>query len=191
MEMERSYASKGVAGTGLGLGIAGTTLGVLNGMGGLFGGLGNNRPVYVDPMCYGHYNHGHCSDDQFVTRYDARQAAEIAAKDGEIALLKANIYSDQKLADVVERFTTRINGLEKQVYENICTQAVTNQKITDNIAFVDSKFEGVYKDIANGDERVKCYVDCHFVPGKLVMPLDSICPAAMPACLPDAAKPTK
>ena len=38
------FASKGVAGAGLGLGIAGTALGVLNGnnvLGGLFGGGGN------------------------------------------------------------------------------------------------------------------------------------------------------
>lgn len=184
MEMEKNYASKGVAGTGLGLGIAGTTLGVLNGMGGLFGNAANN--VCHDNYC--NLGRTYCSDDQYVTRYDARQAAEIAAKDGEIALLKSNIYSDQKLADVVERFTKRINGLEKQVYENICTQAVTNQQISDNIKFVDSKFDNVYKDIANGDEKVKCYVDCHFVPGKLIMPLDSICPPAMPACEPIIAK---
>ena len=41
MEVERSnnYASKGMAGTGLGLGIAGTALGLLNGgLGGLWGG---------------------------------------------------------------------------------------------------------------------------------------------------------
>ena len=38
------YASKGVAGSGLGLGIAGTALGLLNngGLGGLFGGNGQN-----------------------------------------------------------------------------------------------------------------------------------------------------
>ena len=43
------FASKGVAGTGLGLGIAGTALGILNGsnngnglLGGLFGGNCNN-----------------------------------------------------------------------------------------------------------------------------------------------------
>ena len=41
MEIERSdFASKGVAGAGLGLGIAGTALGLLNGngLGGIFGG---------------------------------------------------------------------------------------------------------------------------------------------------------
>ena len=38
VEVEKSYASKGVAGTALGLGIGGAALGLLNGGLGLFGG---------------------------------------------------------------------------------------------------------------------------------------------------------
>lgn len=183
MEMDRTYASKGVAGTGLGLGIAGTALGVLNGMGGLLGGCNNGL--------LGNWSRGGCcSDDEFVTRYERAQSAQIASKDNEIALLKANIYSDQKLADVFERVTTRINSLEKQVFENAGAQAVTNQRFTDNIAFVDSKFDNVYKDIECTKKNILCYVDATFVPGKLVMPLDSICPAAQPATTPSTGSTT-
>lgn len=178
MEMERTYASKGVAGTALGTGIAGLSLGVLNSMGGLLGGMN----------CGAHPN-SYCSDDQFVTRYDARKDAEIAAKDGEIALLKSNIYTDQKILAAIDNVNQRIRALEENVNTNTCAQAVTNQKVADNIAFVDSKFENVYQAIAAGDERVKCYVDCHFVPGELSMPLSSICPPAMPAY--DTTKSTK
>lgn len=158
--------------------IAGTALGVLNGMGGLLGGAVNN---YHDDCRFGRT---YCSDDQYVTRYDAKQAAEIAAKDGEIALLKSNIYTDQKILAAVADVNDRIRRLEDNVNSNTCAQAVTNQQVADNINFVDSKFENVYKEIKAGDERVKCYVDCHFVPGKLIMPLSSICPPAMPACEP-------
>ena len=43
MEYENKYASKGVAGTGLGLGIAGTALGLLNGNGlGILNGNNGN-----------------------------------------------------------------------------------------------------------------------------------------------------
>ena len=50
------FASKGVAGTGLGLGIAGTALGVLNGgLGNLFNGWGNNA-------C--------CAENTVVNRYE-------------------------------------------------------------------------------------------------------------------------
>lgn len=48
------FASKGVAGSGLGLGIAGTTLGLLNNGGnggGVLGGLfGNNNQATIVPM---------------------------------------------------------------------------------------------------------------------------------------------
>lgn len=33
-----------------------------------------------------------------------------------------------------------------------------------------------------GDNNLYCYVNSTFVPGKLVMPLASICPEAMPKC---------
>lgn len=166
------YASRGVANAGLTTGIIGTALGVLN------GGLGLMGNGFED-------NHHVCSDDRHVNRYELKQSQEIAAKDSEIALLKANNFTDTKLADIFERLSGRINGLEKEVYQNTCTQAVTNQKLTDNITFVDSKFDGVYKDIEVARREGKSYVDnqlCKYVPGKLVMPLDSICPAAMPLC---------
>lgn len=162
------YASKGVANAGLTTGIIGTALGVLNN-----GGLGN---------ILGGYSNNMCSDDHFVNRYESRQSAEIAELKSQIALRDANVFTDQKVADVFERLSTRIGGLEKEIYANTCSQAVTNQKLSDNIAFVDSKFEGVYKDIATASRELRCYVDGTFVPGKLVMPLDAICPKAQPAC---------
>jgi hypothetical protein len=68
------FASKGVAGSGLGLGIAGTALGVLNssnGGNGLLGGLfGNNN------------------------------CGQVSALQSEVAMLKAEKYSDKNTADV-------------------------------------------------------------------------------------------
>lgn len=125
-----------------------------------------------------------CSDDQCVTRYDAQKDAQIAAKDTRIALLESNIYTDSKITDVFERLSARIKGLEDTVNGTVCAQAVTNQKLTDNITFVDSKFDGVYREIACATDKLRCYVDATFVPGKLVMPLDKICPEAMPKCQP-------
>lgn len=174
MEMEKTYASKGIAGAALGTGIAGLSLGVLNGMGGLLGGCSNN----------GNWNRGCgcCSDDEFVNRYEAKKDQEIAAKDTEISLLKSNIYTDQKISDVYERLSVRIKGLEDTVNGTVCAQAVTNQKLADNITFVDNKFDGVQKDLDYTANNLRCYVDATFVPGKLVMPLDKICPEAMPKC---------
>lgn len=107
------FASKGVAGSGLGLGIAGTALGVLNGgLGNLLGGTMTN-----------------CSDNQFINRYELEMENKIIAKDSEIALLKSNIYTDQKIADVYERLNAKIAGVENAVN----TQAVVNATMTSAI----------------------------------------------------------
>lgn len=105
------FASKGVAGSGLGLGIAGTALGLLN------GGLGN--------IFGGNMNCG-CSENNFVNRYELEMENKIVGKDSEIALLKSNIYTDQKIADVYERLSTKISGVEAAVN----TQAVVNATMT-------------------------------------------------------------
>lgn len=68
----------------------------LNGNGLLGGLLGGNR-------C----NNG--CQDMPVTRYEAAMMQELSAKDGKIALLESNIYTDQKIADVYERLTNKID----------------------------------------------------------------------------------
>lgn len=108
------FASKGVAGSGLGLGIAGTALGLLNGgLGNLFGGVINN-----------------CSENQFINRYELERENKLVAKDSEIALLKSNIYTDQKISDVYERLNNKIAGVEAAVN----TQAVVNATMTGTIS---------------------------------------------------------
>ena len=122
MEYENRYASKGVAGAGLGLGIAGTALGVL--AGGLNGtGLFNGNNCNCS-----------CSEDHYVNRYELGLQQELAAKDSRIGLLESNIYTDTKIADVYERLNTKIGGLEAQM----CQQAVVNAQITANISCMQS-----------------------------------------------------
>ena len=78
------FASKGVAGTGLGLGIAGTALGLMNGgNGGILGNLfgGNNR-------CYG--------ESAPVNRYELGLEQKIASLESGIALRDANIYRSEE-----------------------------------------------------------------------------------------------
>ena len=109
------FASKGVAGSGLGLGIAGTALGLLN------GGLGN-------VLGTGNCNHV-CSENMAVTRYELGQEQRIAQLESQIALRDANIYSDQKLVEVYKDLSARINGLEDVVN----AQAVYNATNTATI----------------------------------------------------------
>ena len=119
------FASKGVAGSGLGLGIAGTALGVLNGgLGNLLNGMGANG----------------CGSNQYINRYEMELENKIVTKDSEIALLKSNIYTDQKIADVYERLNTKIGGVESAVN----TQAVYNATMNGAINCMQGQIAQLY-----------------------------------------------
>ena len=110
MEIENKYASKGVAGAGLGLGIAGTALGLLqgNGLNGILGGWGNGNCVPSESMP--------------VTRYDAGKDARIAELETEVKLRDANIYTDSKLNDLRNYVDVKFAS----VNDKLCAQAVHN-----------------------------------------------------------------
>ena len=110
MEIENKYASKGVAGAGLGLGIAGTALGLLqgNGLNGILGGWGKGNCIPSESMP--------------VTRYDAGKDARIAELETEVKLRDANIYTDQKLGALRDY----VDGKFAVVNDKLCAQAVHN-----------------------------------------------------------------
>lgn len=119
MEYENKFASKGVAGAGLGLGIAGTALGLLGNNGNLLGGLFNGGAAYCG-----------CSENHFVNRYEAAQSARIAELESEVKLRDANTYTDSKLLDLYRYVDGRFNGVEAQ----LCRQNVVNAEVTANLA---------------------------------------------------------
>lgn len=119
MEYENKYASKGVAGTGLGLGIAGTALGLLSGnngiLGNILGGCGNG-----------------CSADHYVNRYEAEQSARIAELETEVKLRDANTYTDGKILALYQYVDGKVSSIEAQ----ICQQNVYNATNTAAIACI-------------------------------------------------------
>lgn len=94
--MEATYASKGVAGAGLGLGIAGTALALLQGggLGGLFGGWGCNGGTAVA---------------------GGMGLAALAEKDAKIAELRAELDTDRKLVQVWDNLNTKREATDKEV----------------------------------------------------------------------------
>lgn len=135
------FASKGVAGSGLGLGIAGTALGLLG------GGLNN--------ILNNGYN---CSENIPITRYELDMENKIVSKDSEIALLKSNIYTDQKIADVYERLNTKIGGVETAVN----TQAVFNATLNGTINCMQGQIAALQGLT------------------KTIVPINNVCPQPMP-----------
>ena len=120
--METEYASKGVAGSGLGLGIAGTALGLLNngGLGGIFGG-GMARTA------------GALAEGQLCAQLMA-----------EVQGLKAEKYADKNTAEVyaalktdTNRLADKIGNIEKWQAAEMAAAPLREQLIRQRLEFVE------------------------------------------------------
>ena len=114
------FASKGVAGSGLGLGIAGTALGVLN------GGLGN----VLGGIVPGTARMGCCNEDHMVNRYEAAQSARIAELETEVKLRDANTYTDSKILDLYRYVDGKFGCVEGQIAQQAVYNATNTATLT-------------------------------------------------------------
>ena len=178
------YASKGLAGTALGFGIGGAALGLANGgLNNLLGGIGGNTrkdaaaeaavPVMtaLAGVLAGRQEHPVCSENVPVTRYELDREQKLAAKDAEIALLKANTYNDQKMLEVY----AYIDGQLKDVRKTLCDQAVHNQRTEDSFVLARQDIASVKSELHReiemeaerrccGDNAIVTYANATFYP---------------------------
>lgn len=160
VEVEKdNYASKGVAGAGLGLGIAGTALGLLGGnLNGILGGWNNCGA-------------GVCHENMPVTRYELGQESKIAELQSQIALRDANTYNDQKSLELYRYF----DGELRNIRATLCEQAVTNQRTADSFALASADLAAVKANLEGkiameaerrccGDNAIVTYANATFYP---------------------------
>lgn len=132
MEIDTSrFGSKGVSGAGLGLGIAGTALGLMNG-----GGLGNLFGGNCGSM-YGMYG---CSENVPATRYDLGREQKIAELETQVALRDASIYTDGKLND----FRNYVDRRFGEVHAQLNQQAVYNATNTAALTCMQGQIAQLY-----------------------------------------------
>lgn len=165
VEVEKNnYASKGVAGTGLGLGIAGTALSLLGGglgIGALTGrgNHGGGASVVVD------------GDSMPVSRYELKLQQELAEKDAQIALRDANTYGDQKMLELYRY----IDGQLKEVRGELGAQAVFNERTRGSFDLVRQDIGCVKQELTQmieseadkrccGDNSIVTYLNATFYP---------------------------
>ena len=179
------YASKGLAGTALGFGIGGAALGLANGgLNNLLGGLGGNTrkdvaaeaavPVMTalaGVLAGRQQEKPKCSENMPVSRYELDREQQLAAKDSEIALLKANTYNDQKMLEVY----AYIDGQLKEVRKTLCDQAVHNQRTEDSFVLARQDIASVKSELHReiemeaerrccGDNAIVNYANATFYP---------------------------
>ena len=166
----KNVASQAVGGTALGLAIPGT----LAFLGQLGNGILGGRTVAQGSECH---------DTRAIGTLQAELAKEKAERYADnvgIEVYKAGVERAKDLTSEANEnykvLSAQISNLDKKV-------AVGEQRTTDNFAFMNYKVDNVKReleqDINCKTNALRCYVDGTFVPGKLVMPLDSICPEAM------------
>lgn len=106
VEVDKNFASKGVAGTALGLSIGAIGLEALRGgLNGIFGGTG-----------------GVCTENMPVNRYEAAQSARIAELETEVKLRDANTFTMTEMGKLRDYVDRRFEG----VNASINAQAVYN-----------------------------------------------------------------
>ena len=165
MDYENNWRGiNGRANAGLITGIIGTT-GVAASLAANALGLGNNG-------CGGH--HATCNENMPVNRYELALEQANAAKDAEIALLKANTYNDQKNLEVYRFF----DGEVKSIRAELAAQAVINQKTADSFALAAADLAATKRELCGqiqleaerrccADNSIVTYANATFYP-KLV-----------------------
>lgn len=147
------FASRGVGTAGLTTGIIGTAGWLLNGgLGGLFGG-GNNCAAVA------------CSENMAVNRYVLDLVQELSKKDMRIGLLESQVYTDNKLVDVVKDYTAQINALAAEVRSNKEEQTKVNME--------QATYNGVNTATLNCMQGQVAELLCLT---KRVVPNESVCP---------------
>ena len=152
------YASNGKANAALATGIIGAAGFGAQLLGNLLGGCG------VNPAAG-------CSENTPVTRYELDREQQLAQKDSEIAMLKANTYNDQKSLEMY----AYIDGQLKDIRKSICDQAVHNQRTEDSFVLarqdIDSVKSELHREIEMeaerrccGDNAIVTYANATFYP---------------------------
>lgn len=139
--------------------------GAFNGMG-LEAIMGMLIPMLTAMGCQ--RNEPTCNEDHFVNRYELELKQQLAAKDSEIALLKANTFTDGKMLEMYKYFDGELRGIR----EFICEQKVRNQGNGDAIRELDRKIDSAVALEAErrccADQRIVSYVNGTFAPKVIV-----------------------
>lgn len=69
-----------------------------------------------------------CSENTYVNRYELNQTRETDSLRSENALLKSQVYTDQKLSDIVKDYNTRFNAVEAEIRANKDEQNAINME---------------------------------------------------------------
>lgn len=170
---EKNVASQGLGGAALGLAIPGTVAlanQVLGGglLGNVFGGIGSTGTV-ADTRAIS------LLESELAKEKSERYADSIGIasfKEAKTMFEKAQDTSSANFKELVQGFIAQ-NEINAREFARLDKEAALNKQASEyNFAILNNKIDCCC-------DKMRCYVDGTFVPGKLVMPLDNLCPEAM------------
>ena len=184
-EGKKEYASKGLAGTALGIGIGGLALALLNGNGrGVFGSLGgSNMPENVNINTYGANASSNQPTALQVMEKECADEVKLLTDMFGLKLDTANKFYAMRETDIAEKFSIYKGGVEAINAENRRAMQAEfglykNQR--DNYDNLQTKFCELDKKVAvmealtpYKEKLMMAYVDektCNCVRGQLVLP---------------------
>lgn len=172
---EKNVASQGLGGAALGLAIPGTVAlanQVLGGglLGGLFNGIGvGSAGTVADTRTIS------LLESELAKEKSERYADSIGIntfKEAKTMFEKAQESSSANFKELVQGFIAQ-NEINAREFARLDKEAALNKQASEyNFAILNNKIDCCC-------DKMRCYVDGTFVPGKLVMPLDNLCPEAM------------
>lgn len=188
-------AGRGTTGLSIaGLATGGTALlqnsGLLGNL--LNGGCGCNNGMVAGRNC------GGVGHDHYVTQKEMGYAQALNALEARYEKVLSERYTDAAVIAQAEKDAAN----QKEFYKAFIDTGIgitkldeqfkcLNEKLALKDQILDMKIDNVRNELAaaikleserrsTGDQNLFCYVNGTFVPGKLVMPKDSICPSVMP-----------
>jgi hypothetical protein len=190
--------TKGTAGAGLGLGIAGTALGVYNAWRDRErreheGYHNGNGRYYGNGGC----GEGYCEEDHKVNRFELRQSEKIAEVQMQLAKERAERYAETGDFDLFQKLTGKIDYLAGRVCDMDKENAVKVAKLEGQIdvlkeGLIDVKLDAKAQLRAaialeeerrfKEDELIMERVNCNFIRNKKVLDPSIICPPVVSAC---------
>lgn len=171
------FASRGVGNAALTTGIIGTAAAALNGsLGNILGGFMNNGNAVNTALLAamaanngtlgGCHCNGGCSENQPVNRYELAQEQRIAALESQNALLRADQNTDRKILEVYKNVEERLNATNRELAQIAAAQAVTNQRLTDDMRFIkadlDNKIAAERQQRCCADNSIVNYANATF-----------------------------
>ena len=140
------FASNGKGNAALTTGIIGTSIGGLLALG---SGLLNGGSFAMRNGC--------CNEDHLINRYELQKEQKITNLETENALLKSNIYTDQKSIELYRYIDGKFNTLEQSINQQAVYNATNNATL------------------ACMQQQIACLQSLT----KVVIPTSSVCPEPM------------